>query len=471
MEKYSKLFLISIYINFSLAYIILPIHNNLLEQYFNAKTDEEKILLLSNIQYYANIKIGTPSKKIPLTFDISQPIFNLFSDNPLNLKSEYIPEKSSTLYISASLEILSSSSSAYLSTDIIRLIPNEGNFLDISPEYVEYKDIYFYYSNKNRDKNSIASFGLTSKSTSNLKKDTNFIKQLYNNKYIKFPIFNIRSNKNDFTEKLLFIGELPNNFDKNNFSNDKYKLITFSANNWNIDYDQIDYVNNDGEKIIKNYEEGMIIDFTQFFSTFPNDLGFTYYVNYFQAKINQNICYTKEIKENDEKFTYYYCDKKQFNDSMIEEIPSLFFTFKNNDFTFSLNYKELFYTIKDTVYFMLRFTDNDIITLGQSFTQKYHSVFDVENDEISFYVPVNNYDIYKEQLDFISIEEMADEADKEKNKENNILFIVVFSVVIILILVLWIIIRNKRKKNTMQEFIEKDNKKDIFKNSNYISLT
>ena len=111
----------------------------------------------------------------------------------------------------------------------------------------------------------------------------------------------------------MFIGELPNNFDKNNFSNDKYKLITFSANNWNIDYDQIDYVNNDGEKIIKNYEEGMIIDFTQFFSTFPNDLRFTYYVNYFQAKINQNICYTKEIKENDEKFTYYYCDKKQFN--------------------------------------------------------------------------------------------------------------------------------------------------------------
>ena len=474
MEKYKlfKLLFIFIYINFSQSYIILPIHNNLFEQYFNVETDEERILLLSNMQYYTNIKIGTPSKKIPLTLDISLQIFNLSSNNPSNLKSEYIPEKSSSLNVSSSIENLSFNYSAYLSSDIIHLIKHEGNFLDISPKYTEYNEIYFYFSNYNKNKEFIGSIGLTTDSYLDLKKDTNFIKQLYNNKYIKLPTFNIRSNINNFTDKLLFIGELPNIFDESNFSNDKYKLITISANDWKIDYEQIDYISNDGKKITMDYEEGIIIDFTQFFSTFPNDLGFTYHVNYFKSKISQNICFTKVIEENDEKNTYYYCDKKMFNNSMIEEVPSLYFTFKDNNFTFSLNYHELFYTIGDIIYFTIRFTNSEIITLGESFTQKYHSVFNVEEDTISLYVPINNYDIYKEELEFINVEELADEQEKEGKKESGSNFyIVVILIIFVLILVFWLIIRNRRKKNTIQEFIEKDNKKDIFKNSNYISLT
>ena len=343
-------------------------------------------------------------------------------------------------------------------TDVFYFMSYEG---DINNIYKERKNLDFklnnfkpylylncFVSNWYFSSNYTGILGL-GRSSSNYP-NNNFIKELKVKSVINNSIwtveFNNEKNNTSFDKGNLIIGEYPHIYNPNKYKEENYYKLKLFDDTLNIKYNNDWVIKVDNSYIIKegevrtssNYINFIDIIFGLYTMQAPyflfEQLKFIFFEKYFDKKICK---FQKLIKDNDEKI-YIFCSKKFFDLNEQKLFPKIIFNIKNssNIVQFELNYKDVFITKNNTVFFMINFSlkedRQDMIKVGLIFLNKYKMVFDYENDEIGIYL--NN---------------------KENNNKNNKLFILLFLILFLCCFCLtffgykkglWCVEKNKSRK-------------------------
>ena len=143
---------------------------------------------------------------------------------------------------------------------------------------------------------------------------------------------------------------------------------------------------------------------------FPNDVKgiisskrYQEYVNetFFNELFKLKKCYSELINNTKDLYSeimIYYCDK----DIDIKKIESIKFYSKENNFTFTLDYNDLFQIYNDKYVFLASFYSSyGVWRLGEVFQKKYSMFLDMDNKLFGFYTKKNN--INNNNFYFISI--------------------------------------------------------------------
>ena len=193
----------------------------------------------------------------------------------------------------------------------------------------------------------------------------------------------------------------------------------------------------------------LIIAPIQYFQLIQND--------FFNEYISKNICY----HYTDNEIEGIYCDKSQnFTINNLKIFPTLYFEHKNLNYTFELNYKDLFIE-KDNKYWFLMVVENGDVDewfFGYIFLKKYQFSFNQDTKRISFYN-----------------QELSDKDENEikNNYKNKINFVYIILIIIssIILIILGFLLgkfiyknyNKKRRANELDDNYEyiSENKKNI----------
>jgi len=110
---------------------------------------------------------------------------------------------------------------------------------------------------------------------------------------------------------------------------------------------------------------------------------------FFTTYITEKKCQIQEIKKSVYTFEIISCDKKLFTIDDIEKFPKIYFYHYEFNFTFELNYNDLFEEINDKIFFLIvknkgSFNQN-LWKLGKIFLKKYQLSFNQDSKTISLY--------------------------------------------------------------------------------------
>ena len=184
-------------------------------------------------------------------------------------------------------------------------------------------------------------------------------------------------------------GEYPHIYDPNNFKENQ-KLTAFMKN------DKLDYYLYHRLKMYKIY----FYNGTEIVSFLTKNLEIKFYFEYgiilgpmnYYNKIKEiffdkydNICTQNDINVGNTNLSVYSCQTNNFN---IKEFPSLYFYNNDMNYTFELNYNDLFYKNGDEYIFLIAFdTDSfdEFWKIGKPFFKKYQLTFDFDTKTISYY--------------------------------------------------------------------------------------
>jgi len=257
--------------------------------------------------------------------------------------------------------------------------------------------------------------------------DYNFISLLYNNKLIKFFIFNFKYTDNDKGELIIgnYLHEYDKNYNEKNFLKTKVQKLSDTFT-WGLIFD-VAYT---GDKVIEesskgdfNIECGFIISIQKYYY---------YVINvFFSDKIKEGKCNKDINKIDDREFYFYSCDENV----NVSIISNLTFSLKEIEMNFTFNENDLWYKFEGKKYYLIIFqTYGNIWHLGEPFFKKYQVVFDQDKTVFGFY----NFNYVK------------------PSNFNKNWFIVLFLFIIIVILILYIVnyfLKRPRKKR-INELIE-----------------
>ena len=228
--------------------------------------------------------------------------------------------------------------------------------------------------------------------------DYNFIYQLKKNKYINRFSFYF-----DFSNKFkLVIGTLPHELDKNKFLENDFITSHFTFEGdifvWFITFNEIKYYNQ--SEINKS-----ILISMEFQGIYPTkEYKDFIQKNFFNEYLNNNLCF---LNKDNEKFFYYICDIKIDKN----KFKSIKFYHQNFNYTFILDFDDLFIKINNKYFCLILFEKNQIRYnwyVGEIFFKKYIIVFNQEKKVIGFYpnfykekfnIPISYYFVF---LFFIS---------------------------------------------------------------------
>ena len=238
----------------------------------------------------------------------------------------------------------------------------------------------------------------------------NFLYQLKNLGLIENISYNIyyKSEK----EGYLYINTEPYNYSPKIFSNTKkhttfVKELTSKEEKylWNIDINSLYYINNGNKIIINNGGNNVTALLDPQYGLIKGCLPYKDIIekNILHNFIENNICSISEINEK----IFYSCKSSSKKD-IKEVFPTLYLYQSNFNYTFELNFYDLFYEKNYILYFLICFdknNKNNEWVLGKPFMKKYQFSFNVENNEISFYENLNilklneyNNDLYVRYL-------------------------------------------------------------------------
>ncbi len=212
---------------------------------------------------------------------------------------------------------------------------------------------------------------------------SNFIFQLKNKQFINNTSFILIFDNNN--EGKLIIGAYPHLYDNKHFKKENLKLIKVEVykNNpiWATKFDNVYFgdnlINEHVDNFIFKIEHSAIISSHSFFEECSK--------YFFKEYIDNNKCF---VDKNDSSSYFLYCD----DDIDITKFPTIKFEHKVWNFTFELNYKDLFVKFGNKYYLLIIFEKyyNNLWTLGDIFLRKYNIVFDEEEKVMGFYHPYNN---------------------------------------------------------------------------------
>ena len=249
-----------------------------------------------------------------------------------------------------------------------------------------------------------------------------------------FVKFNIKEPGN-YNGKLVLNG-YPHEYDKKNYNIKQYKSTRIQSinniNDWCISIDNAYYGKNSiiqNNYIIFSIEFGIILA--------PNDFMKHLSDNYFEKYSDK--CEYKTLKLMYDDYKYYVCSKG----IDITKMQNISFELKENNFNFTLDYKDLFYEYNNKYYFLIstRTSSSSLhdFIIGSVLMKKYDFVFDKFKSNIGFY-------------------DLSIKVDDEKNYF--IIFIMVISALSLLIILLIIYFvwkyfnkpRNSRKNELNDDY-------------------
>ena len=172
--------------------------------------------------------------------------------------------------------------------------------------------------------------------------------------------------------------------------------------------------------------------------------------NYFDFYINKSICSINSFKKDYSEYKIISCEKENFTINDIKKFPSIYFTHLEFNYTFILNYDELFEENNNKIYFLIYYQESNLNLwkFGKLFLKKYHFSFNEDSSTIHFY----------SDYDDILLRKKGIENNENKSNKNIakiiILFICIFIFSIILGIFIWkinIYSKEKKKANELEE--------------------
>ena len=320
------------------------------------------------------IKLGNPPQKVELKLELTEYIFYIGGKNSL-CKNKFIESNSETYKKISDVLYFTTYNmrEAYLSSDLFYFYDKEKDS----------KEINFLLASETDKINYGGKLGLNIQDTDTKKYDNyNFIYILKTKEIIKDFYFFLKYN--DDTSGNLIIGDLPHNFDESynsKYFKDMYISMSTNVLTWNINLDSVFVADNKdsenkkivGEKIYGYFklELGIIIGTERYRLNLLN--------NFMTDKINKGLCF-EDISA---FYINYYC-KEEVD---IKQLNNLYFYIKDLDYTFELNYKDLFYNFKGKNYFLVVFPWYMGLQwrMGFPFFKKYQLIFDSDNKIIGIY--------------------------------------------------------------------------------------
>ena len=358
---------------------------------------------LENFYLYSIYEVGNPPKEIPIFYNFKNSSFTFKTDLKFIIpnKTNYYPSNSNSFK------------------------KLENNFQDEFKIKTKNKKItnkfsFLYQKNNEKEGNITGWLGLQNIYKDKDIKNTNFLYQLKELgliDYISFSINYISENEGSIN-----INMEPNEYSSKYYS-DKKKYTTsirdvksnytndLGEYLWSIDIKSVCYKNFENKTIFINEENNEIkndkysaILIPQYgLIKGPNSYKNLIEKDFFKKLIDNDICAALKI----EKKLYYIC--KADNKTLIKNtFPTLYFYHKEFNYTYELNFYDLFYEKFEILYFLICFEtqpNNDDKyeqasewILGRPFLYKYQFSFDIEQKKISFYDNLKGYITNKKML-------------------------------------------------------------------------
>ena len=269
-----------------------------------------------------------------------------------------------------------------------------------------YEDLFgdiFNYKNSsleiNKDGKACLLIGMKLSSFYKCFPDSNFVSLLYDNNIIKDSTWTIKfndieNNNNNEYDGEFIIGSLPNEYNQNqlyisNVLNYKY------YQDWELQFKSIYFYNEENKENIIEVDKNINIEFDIDFKIILGSKNYYKFIQeYFFIKNKDKCNYDLYNK----KYKIIICD----HDLNINNFPSLYFYNHIYNYTFELNYTNLFLNKNNKKYFLIVFDENkaDTWTFGTLFLKKYSFIFNTKEKTIGFYNKEINED--KNSIKFIN---------------------------------------------------------------------
>ena len=425
------IFNITILINYSLSYIIYPFktRKNQIENIENNITLLFRYLLGNNI--FINMEISNPKQTIDVFLRTDSEILFFSEKNKLDLNQNYTNPQIYDVNSDLNNFFDKNKSSSLLITDKIATIFNNKGYYS--------RDIFYFNKGKENFKIN-ASFALLKNTKGNMPgvfglkavkyqeyRNYNLIEQLKSNDIINSYFWMI--NYTTDYEGNLIIGEEPHNFDPINYKKENlrisYPFLHKTMEQWGLKFNEVLF----GDKNFESVHECYFKYENNYIKGTPGlekELD-----KYFNESILNGSCFKKYIQYPFPPHIFYYCDYEKYKQN-IKFFPTFKFFHQELNYTFELNYKDLFIKKFDKLILMIFFSEIGVSWhLGKPFLRKYSFLINHDSKTVGFYIK-NNYN------------------NKNYNKNNIIYKIIIIILCLIILLLLGIfigkLINNEKKR-------------------------
>ena len=367
-----------LFIDFFIIIFLKPI-NSLLTLNFkrNLTKDLSPDNLMINLfknDIYTNFDIGTPNQEIPISIKLQTYAFYIVSsESKISLKT-FSSNESKTFYSTNNIirNLMNEDFKfAFFSSDIINLsnINKKNNF-----------SFFLVTNTSNTEICEGGGIGLNIRPKSPNIEKINFINELKEQNLISSYAFSIKY-KNE-KEGELIIGKKPHEYDNERYKNEYFHFANIPIYSydfqWALYFDKVQYGNIDLNKrinqiLIFEIELGVIISNSEYKNFIQK--------NFFEKYINEKKCFIGTFEK--EGYKYFYCNENVD----ITLMQNLSFYNQDLNYTFELNYKDLFYNFDGKNYYLVVFPWYLGVQwrMGLPFFKKYQLIFDSEKKIIGVY--------------------------------------------------------------------------------------
>ena len=447
---------------------------------YGSKTNMSSIDDLANTNLYSKINIGDPSYEIKAFLSVQHPYFSItpnhITKNINEFSSHYDITKSNSFKDITNSNRRKLFDSKYDGVAKEKFKLNIFNYKKKEHYNISIDDMIIIY-NEDYNHNKINSyylnigFQIVNEKKYKEREQYNFIYQLKKRniiqKYDWCLFFEKGKNNNGIflynpdelinAKGKLLIGDLPNNYNPNNF-NENQLLTSYSKYEnqifkWNLEFSDIFY-NKTSNDTIKIYIRDVHLNINNYIVLCP----MTYYYNikrdYFDFYLSKKLCHVHQGSE----YKTFYCEKSEnFNVENLKQFPILYMEHKEFQFTFEFTYEDLFIEKDNKYWFLVALSvyNNDMEEwfMGIIFLRKYNLIFNQDTKTISYYNI--NLPISTSKNNFGKILKF------EKYINYFIIFIIILLVIIFGLYIIKKILKSKDKKRLNQEvdfdYINQDN--------------
>ena len=395
MRKYILLYIFFIEQVFN--YIVIPFKTYHHHQKEEKKEDDEEYNSTNFIQDYLNnkiyfpVEIGSPAKEV--VFILTTKTSGLNIGYSLCNKSEFtnLPQKyleyrveNSTTYnlTSKNIKTISNAIMGYQSTELFKfyadLEKKEAYEIEDLPFiYIPKEDVFYKYE----DGKICGLIGLTLFEKETFQENYNLISLLKKMNITNNYIFSYEYDNENDEEGKIIIGEYPHNYNKDKYNEDQlrndYAVAEHFEIVWGLLFNSIYFFDEDKNKTSIND-----IKYARFIPELNCIKGTKSYRkeienSFFNYYINKSICrYENNIMN---------CDAN--SEFKVEKFPTLYFLNKKINYTFELNYKDLFVKKGKKFFFLMILPSSytEHFELGKIFLKKYFFTYDLDKKTINFY--------------------------------------------------------------------------------------
>ena len=443
-------------IKFSFSYLIFPFKTRKIQ--LNDNENNITLLFASLFDNNIFVEIGIGEPKQTIEFFLRSDIYNFYiskkpkNDNNSTNINPYIFDVGSNL--NKFFDEKNSTSLVITNNSVISIYPEEEigyvsndffHFTNTDNENISKRLPFILYNNTLRNTPGVIGLEVP---LDEIDKEFSFIDILKENNVIDSYYWMI--NYTSDYEGNLIIGEQPHIFDPLYYKEEDlynfYPFLDDAMYGWGLVFDEINF----GEKFFRQFHETYFsyeINYIKGNMELENELDI-----YFNKSIQDGIC-LKVINKFSSygPYRFFYCNKEKYKEK-VKYFPKLEFYQFDYNYTFELDYEDLFIEKNDKLILLIFFDDAKFDWFfGKPFLKKYSFLMNPDTKILGFYK--------KEQNN-------KNEKSSEKNRNDIALKIIIVIIALIILLILGIFIgkyyfkESKKYKNVIDEEYDYTSKND-----------